>query len=293
MRTIPSTGGAPRFAVVHDKRWIVRVCLVLLGIAAWAMTAPLHAHAQSNVESTPTPTTTRSFEDRNILWTLVHQRCVSKAERRIFPPAPCTDVELGQGGYAIFKDRDGPYQYLLLPLARITGIESPALLAPDAANYFAAAWKARLYVDASLHASQPRGVVSLAINSSLGRSQDQLHIHIDCVRGDVQDAIHRWLPRITPDWRPLPEGLPPFGHRYAAKWVSGENLRDNPLKDLASALPRNDTLATHSLLVMGAYSPSGAPGFVLLSGRADTATGDRAHAEELQDTTCAIAQHPP
>jgi CDP-diacylglycerol pyrophosphatase len=257
---------------------------------AWAMLAANAAFAQSTTAPAP-----QQFENRNVLWDVVHQHCAPKAEQKIFPPAPCADVQLGPGGYAIFKDRNGPYQYLLLPLARITGIESPALLAADATNYLAAAWQARLYVEAALHAAQPRDALSLAINSSQGRSQDQLHIHIDCVRVDVRDAIRRALPGIVrnPGWHPLPEGLPPSGHRYLAKWVGGENLGDNPFKDLGGAMPSSDALATHSLAVVGAYAPSGQPGFVLLSGHVDAATGDHGHAEELQDTTCAVAAHPP
>lgn len=263
-------------------------------IARWSLALAMFASNAHDAQAQTVPTA-QKFEDRNVLWNVIHQRCAPKAEQRIFPPAPCADVQLGPGGYAVFKDRNGPYQYLLLPLARVAGIESPALLAPDATNYLAEAWMARLYVEAALHAAQPRDVLSLAINSSQGRSQDQLHIHIDCLRGDVRDAIHRWIPAITQDkdWRPLPEGLPPAGHRYMAKWMSGENLRDNPFKDLAGATPSNDALATHSLAVLGAYAPSGQPGFVLLSGRVDAATGDHGHAEELQDTTCAIARRPP
>lgn len=259
-------------------------------IARWSLALAMLVSNAAVAQAAPAA---QKFEDRNVLWDVVHQRCAPKAEQKIFPPAPCADVQLGPGGYAIFKDRNGPYQYLLLPLARITGIESPVLLAAGATNYLAEAWKARLYVEAALHAAQPRDVLSLAINSSQGRSQDQLHIHIDCVRGDVRDAIRRWLPHITQDWRPLPAGLPPTGHRYLARWVSGEYLRDNPFKDLAAALPSGEALAAHSMAVLGAYAPSGQPGFVLLSGRVDTATDDHGHAEELQDTTCAIATHPP
>ncbi|HTV85439.1 MAG TPA: CDP-diacylglycerol diphosphatase [Dyella sp.] len=247
----------------------------------------------SSIAAAQSPPATQKFEDRNVLWDAIHQRCAPKAMRKIFPPAPCADVQLGPGGYAVFKDRNGPYQYLLLPLARITGIESPALLAADAANYPAQAWRARLFVEASLHAEQPRDVLGLAINSSQGRSQDQLHIHIDCLRGDVRDAIQRWLPAITQDWRPLPQGLPPSGHRYLAKWVAGENLDENPFKDLASNLSSKEALATRSLAVVGAYNAAHQPGFVLLSGRVDVAAGDHGHAEELQDPTCAIARRPP
>ncbi|GLQ52378.1 CDP-diacylglycerol diphosphatase [Dyella flava] len=229
-------------------------------------------------------------KDRDALWKQVHDMCAVKAGQGVYPPAPCIDVQPGQNGYAIFKDRDGRYQYLLLPLARITGIESPLLLTPDAANYLARAWSARLYVEAALDAEQSRDVIGLVVNSPMGRSQDQLHIHIDCLRADVRDTIKRLLPAITEHWNWLPEALPPNQHRYLARWVSGADLKINPFKDLAHALPPGDSMAMHSLVVIGAYSPSGKPGFVLLSGRVDVANLDRGNADDLQDMGCAIAR---
>jgi len=208
---------------------------------------------------------------------------------------PCAEVDARGGtahGYAVLKDRAGRYQYLLLPLARITGIESPALRASDAPHYFADAWAARLYVEAALHAAQPRGVLSLAVNAAVGRSQDQLHIHIDCIRPDVHAALQRLLPTITRQWRQLDDPLPPHRHSYQARWIDGEPLAVDPFRALAEALPVGDSMASHSLLVVDAYSPAGMPGFILLSGHADPAHGDRGSAEELQDLDCAIAARP-
>jgi len=230
-------------------------------------------------------------EDRNALWAQIHDVCAVKAEQHVYPPSPCIDVQTGVNGYVVFKDRHGRYQYLLLPLARIPGIESPVLLKPGAANYLARAWNARLYVEAALGTTQSRDVISLVVNSPAGRSQDQLHIHIDCVRTDVRAAIDRMLPDIGERWNWLPQTLPPDGHRYLARWVSGSDLRIDPFQDLARSLVPGDTMAMHSLVVLGAYSSTGKPGFVLLSGRIDAATRDRGNADDLQDVDCAIARH--
>jgi CDP-diacylglycerol pyrophosphatase len=199
----------------------------------------------------------------------------------------------GAAGYAVLKDRAGRYQYLVLPLARVTGIESPALQAAGTPNYFADAWTARLYVEAALHATQPRDVLSLVVNAAASRSQDQLHIHVDCVRPDVHAALLRLLPVITGRWRPLPAPLPPGGHAYWARWVDGETLAIDPFKSLASSLPAGDAMARHSLAVVGARSAAGRPGFILLSGHADRHGGDRGSGDELQDLACSIALHPP
>ena len=95
------------------------------------------------------------------------------------------------GRYAVLKDANGPTQYLLLPTARIVGIESPALQAPDAINYFAAAWDARRFVEEALGHDLPGDRVGLAVNSVLARTQNQLHIHIDCIRADVRATLAR------------------------------------------------------------------------------------------------------
>lgn len=233
-------------------------------------------------------------ENRNKLWTLLHYECAPTAARKLYPPAPCVEVNTDHGtadGYVVFKDRSGRYQYLVLPLARVSGIESSALQAPSAPNYFADAWTARLYVEAALHAPQPRDVLSMVVNSATGRSQDQLHIHVDCIRPEVHAALARLQPTITDQWQPLNEPLPPHQHIYQAMWLDGETLSVNPFKALANSLPAGDTMASHSLIVVGARSVEGKPGFILLSGHVDPAHEDRGSGDELQDVDCALATH--
>jgi CDP-diacylglycerol pyrophosphatase len=124
---------------------------------------------------------------------LIHSECAAVAARNLYPPTPCAEVNTDHGtadGYVVFKDRSGRYQYLVLPLARISGIESSALQASSAPNYFADAWTARLYVEAALHAPQSRDVLSMVVNSASGRSQDQLHIHVDCNRPSPINGSH-------------------------------------------------------------------------------------------------------
>ena len=77
------------------------------------------------------------------------------------------EVELATG-YVVLKDRVGDTQFLLMPTARITGIESPAILAADAPNYWDAAWQARHFVDERAHRDLSREAISLAINSESG-----------------------------------------------------------------------------------------------------------------------------
>jgi CDP-diacylglycerol pyrophosphatase len=272
----------------HSAGNLVWVCgmLGLLGLS----TSAVSRAAGGGVSSTPRHAWHAESPDK--LWRLIHDRCMPAAVRSVLPPAPCTEVDASHGkagGYVVFKDRAGLYQYLILPLARITGIESPKLLAPDSPNYFADAWTARLYVEAALHAPQPRDVLSLVVNSAFGRTQNQLHIHVDCIRPDVHAALRRLLPTIRTTWHPLETPLPPNGHLYQAMWIGGRSLHVNPFKLLASALPEGDSMARHSLILVGAYSPDDKPGFILLSGHVDPARHDRGNADALQDLGCALA----
>lgn len=218
--------------------------------------------------------------DPNALWDIVDGSCVPDQEQR-GDPAPCAQVDRS-GGYAVLKDLVGRTQFLLIPTARIDGIESPQLLAPDAPNYFAAAWRARSFVDEAAGMALPRDWVSLAINSADGRSQNQLHIHVDCVRADVYEALTDHQGSVGARWAPFP--VPLAGHAYDAIAVSGADLDAvNPFGLLAEGIPgaRAD-MGSETLVVVGTVDPAGRPGFVILANAADPATGDMANGEDLQ-----------
>ncbi len=229
--------------------------------------------------------------DPDALWKIVHDRCVPNQQRNT-DPAPCAAVSLTEGeahGYAILKDIRGATQFLLIPTSRVVGIESPDILAPDAPNYFAAAWAARSRVEAVLHHDLAREDVSLAINSPHARTQEQLHIHIDCLRADVVVSLHANAAAIGPSWAPFPTPL--AGHPYRARWLAEAELASSdPFKLLATDVGAA-AMPQQTLVVAGAASAQGQPGFVLLADNSDPAAGDRAGGEELQDHDCAIA-HP-
>ncbi|WP_246540941.1 CDP-diacylglycerol diphosphatase [Mycobacterium spongiae] len=222
--------------------------------------------------------------DPDALWRIVHDQCVPH-QQQTGDPAPCALVDLHAGedkGYAVYKDIDGPTQFLLIPTARITGIESPALLAPDATNYFAAAWRARTFVEQRAGHPVPRDWMSLAVNSEVGRTQDQLHVHIDRLGPDVHEALRLHAAEMGPAWKPFP--IPLAGHRYSAMVVTGDNLDVNPFALAADGVPgaRHD-MGLETLVVVGAVLAGGQPGFTILAGHADPSTGDTGSGEELQD----------
>lgn len=229
-------------------------------------------------------------DDPDVLWKLVHDHCVPGQLHG--NPSPCALVDV-EHGYALLKDRSGPAQFLVIPTAKITGIEDPAILAPDAPNYFALAWRARTQVEARLRRALPRDPVSLAINATTGRTQNQLHIHVDCINATVRTALHGAGATIGPHWAPLP--VPLAGHAYQAMRVSGKYLATvNPFRLLATGVPgATADMGHHTLVVTGTTMPDGLPGFILLDDHTNSATGDLASGEELQDHACSGLAAPP
>lgn len=233
------------------------------------------------VLSATTVGVSRADGDPSALWNIVGGQCVPDQLAHA-DPAPCAMVDLNSGS-AVLKDLVGATQFLLIPTERTSGIEDPAILAPRAPNYFAAAWRARSFVDERAGSTLPRQWLSLAINSAFARSQNQLHIHVDCVRPDVHDALAEHAAAIGPDWAPFP--VPLAGHRYEAMSVSGAGLdAANPFVLLADGVTgARDDMAARTLVVVGSVGADGRPGFVILTDHADLAAGDQAEGEQLQD----------
>ncbi|MDE2005069.1 MAG: CDP-diacylglycerol diphosphatase [Rhodospirillales bacterium] len=229
--------------------------------------------------------------DRGVLWRIVHGACVPH-EAAGAGPAPCMAVH-PRAGYALLKDRDGATQVLLIPTARVTGIEDPAVLAPGAPDYLALAWDNRGVVGRLAGRAMPRQDLALAVNSIAGRTQDQLHIHIDCIRADVRDALAARVGRIDMGWRPI--AAPLAGAPYLARLLDAPTLAGvNPFRLLADQVPgAAEAMGQWTLVVAGArLPPDGRPGFVLLAGHTDPATGDRGAGEQVQDHGCALARAP-
>jgi len=215
-----------------------------------------------------------AFADRLALWNIVHNQCAPAAVKGDALPAPCLDI--GKRSAAI-KDRNGAEQVLVIPTERMTGIEDPAVLAPDAPPIFADAWNERALLRKYLPGAPQGDGLALAVNSAEERSQDQLHVHVDCLKPDVAKTLAGFTP--AANWAPMSAAL--AGHTYFARAVV--DLSVNPFKLLAE-LP--DAAAQ-----MGEWTLAAVPQgdhFVLLAGRHNGPGGG--HSEDLQDITCAIAR---
>jgi CDP-diacylglycerol pyrophosphatase len=140
------------------------------------------------------------------LWRIVHDKCVAD-EETAGKPAPCVEVDLSGGearGYAVLKDLHGAEQYLVMPTLDITGIEDGRLLEPGDPNWFADAWGVKPFVDARIGRTTPRDWMAVSVNSIYGRSQDLLHLHVDCLTPAARTAIDALAPRLTRSWSAKP-----------------------------------------------------------------------------------------
>jgi CDP-diacylglycerol pyrophosphatase len=230
---------------------------------------------------------------RKALWEVVHNVCVV-GQSQYKDPKPCLHVDLAGGaakGFAILKDPRGANQFLLVPTTPISGIESPDLLGPNAINYFASAWEARRYINEALRRMLPRDAVGLAINSTASRSQDQMHIHLTCVRADVWGALRKNEGSIGEQWARF--DVPFFKHYYWARWVPGENLgASNPFRLLTERPGAARDMGNQTLVVVGLTRTDGTKGFVLLADQVGKPNEDLANGEELLDHSCRIAANP-
>jgi CDP-diacylglycerol pyrophosphatase len=228
-----------------------------------------------------------------VLWRIVHDQCVED-QKAHGAPAPCVFVDIADGedgGVAILKDIHGIAQHLAIPTRLVLGMESPEILDPSSPNYWRAAWLGRSYLDARLPHALPRDGVGLAINAASRRSQDQLHIHIDCVAPDVRAALAAYRERLSSEWHVLPFKLQ--GRRYWARRLDSADLADaSPFRLLADGVTgAKGAMGEETLVAIGETFAPSTPGFVLLADHADPSGGG--HGEDLLDAQCALAGQTP
>ncbi|RDU96380.1 CDP-diacylglycerol diphosphatase [Trinickia dinghuensis] len=224
--------------------------------------------------------------DPNALWQIVNLDCVPAA-RTTGKTGICATVDL-PGRYALLRDRQGTAQHLLIPTDRISGVESPALLAPDAPNYWADAWDARRYVEDSLkkarRATLTDDQIGLEINSAMRRSQEQLHIHIDCMRASTTSALarHRNDPPHVWTWDTID------GARYRIMRIPGPSFDFNPFDIVAGPHTSPDVMAQQTIFVTGAGASATDSGWLVVNSSLDT-DGGTGSAETLLDHQCGAA----
>jgi CDP-diacylglycerol pyrophosphatase len=229
----------------------------------------------------------KAQKNPDVLWYFVNQKCVPNFKVNN-NSAPCDKVELkndGVSGHVVFKDKNGPLQYLLMPTEKITGIEDPKILDQNTLNYFAIAWKERDFMAKKYNAPIDDSIISLTINSSLGRSQNQLHVHISCIRPDIAQTLSNHLDSLTENWSLIPGGL--MGHHYFFKSLELRDLMsENSFLILQEIPEAKNNIGEFGMGLVVIKDLNGAIKYILLADQALPAEGDYGSVEEIQDHTC-------
>ncbi|WP_269430448.1 CDP-diacylglycerol diphosphatase [Mycobacterium haemophilum] len=265
---------ATRTKLSSSSRLIRRSVLLAAAIATLTG-APTTAAA-------PMPPNNPPAASRDALWKIVHDRC-ELGYQRTGAYDPCTLVD-EQSGTALFKASYDPNQYLLLPLARVTGIEDPALQEPASPNYLYDAWAARAFVSSRLNNSLPEPDISLAINPKNARTQDQLHIHISCVSPATAAVLKQVNSAEYVGWKPLPTELK--DHTYQALAVNRNTFESkNLFQDVYAKVTADGATMDHASVAVANIAPDQ---FLLLV--AEGTDDQPVAAEELQDHDCSIVR---
>ena len=214
--------------------------------------------------------------ERGALWQTV--RACTLAQQSLGLAFPCLSVAADSVVIRAPLERS---HVIVVPTRQISGIEHPALLQPGAGAYWRAAWEARAAAAGAVPGAALQSI-GIAANARAARSQDQFHIHADCVGERVRADLAAHAAAIGPEWRLLPfaiDGRRYYGRSFAPAQLPGVN----PLSDLVEALPAlRAKLATTGLALI----PTGGAGGVLLAN-----VGARVAMEDLLDHSCGGAAH--
>ena len=143
-------------------------------------------------------------------------------------PFPCLKVDLSSGeerGYVVLRP---PLldDLIVAPTREIVGIEDPFLQLAGAPNYFNAAWRARSFLRGADGRTPERDEIALVANSAVVRTQDQLHIHVGCLKSPPRRMLAAAAPNVPiGKWVRIGDVVP-----HAMFW--GMRIRGTDLSDI-------------------------------------------------------------
>lgn len=195
------------------------------------------------------------------------QKCVAAARHAgAHLPRPCEYVS--KRGFVVMTEPQK--EHLFVPSVTLKGVEDPAIVRHNARPYWLYAWsQARHY----FRARKP-WQIGLAINSKVGRSQDQLHIHMACMKRSVSDALHH--AHISNKWSKISLGR----HTYFVRHVPSLAGMNDPFRLVYSKVrSKASQMQYQTIVVTGAKA-----GFYVLNDYLHQT--NRGHGEELLDKRC-------
>jgi len=223
---------------------------------------------------------------RDGLWRNVQQRCLGSTAAA---HPDCAQVDRSQG-LVLYKDAIGKSHYLVIPARTMTGIDDARAWDGAGANPWAFGWAARGIVGRSLGKAVPDDMLGLAINSRASRSQDQLHIHLDCISSAARAVVNGAAGPIGTGWTTLRLEDKPVRAIFvpASAPVLAVDpfqlVRDGTKGGAAAAPPDRGIFVTY------VRERQGGAGFVVIDQPVDSAAGSNGHASDFLDRRCRLAE---
>ena len=203
---------------------------------------------------------------RLALWRVV-SACVADSELT-GQAFPCLKVEIGAGaqrGWAVLRPPVGNPDTILTPTRQVIGLEDSWLRGDDAPNYFAAAWAQRGLVKTPDGRPPSADWTALGVNSRSARTQDQLHIHIGCLKPRWRGLLRAVGARSPGDtWTPV-AALSKRSDYRALRVVGADLAGINPFKLAAEAYPHEGVDPGDQLILVISLPEPDA--FMILTGR--------------------------
>lgn len=182
---------------------------------------------------------------------------------------PCLRVGAkGRGAtpYVVLRVPGSRTHLLVMPAEAIPGLEDPRLQAAPYGSLWAEALATRPLVSEGAGFAIPDALIGLAVNADRVRSQDQLHIHVECIRPRYLQSIRAQAAGLGRDG--ATKSLIVAGEYFVARRIGREDVEQgNLFALLASESPASAGLSgLGALLVSDEASPqsSGADDGMLL-----------------------------
>lgn len=198
---------------------------------------------------------------RMMLWAFVNVCSVDQAW--LGTPLPCLAIEDAGHGLrvAVVRPPAARKHLLVVPLTRIEGLEDDSFSGETAAAIVTAAWRERARLVPAGQAVPWTGF-GLAINSLGKRTQDQLHVHVDCLTAEARAALGAAASAPRAGWSSFHEG------RIWWKTIRPDELATWPLATWLADLPIARAAPLWlNLGLAGIIDPDGRPAWALLASR--------------------------
>jgi CDP-diacylglycerol pyrophosphatase len=227
--------------------------------------------------------------DRTALWMVV-QACIAdhKLTGLAFPCLEVNEFSGTENGFVVVRAPLAKTHIIVSPTARVVGIEDPSLQRSSVTNFARNAWEARHYVIEAAVRPVRDSDIGLAVNSRPGRSQDQLHIHVDCLQAKYADEVRKHDSSISQqEWLRLQ--FPLRGRYYWAIRLNDPDVAHTNVFALASSLLRTSPgrLENVTLVLIPRPAEIRGGGFYLLADQYTPGASGKAHGEFLLDHSCA------